>query len=263
MSDTNENKALVKAQPTTVATAASPPVSDIEVTAENADEMAQCQSAMIRWCKAKVAEAGAQADELKSAYEYAVKQKWKNDVLKRHAELAAKRHDFYKRMLVALEHGYQIVPSFPITAFAIRTDQKKPLRMCTTGWNRGHAQKSPGLPEGEGDYKNPFPIVHQREVVAATSTKGATDEYWAAAWKDFEFPLSMSKPQIMKATTRAMALKIFDDLGILPGFAPNEGTRPPRGDPIIVARIKVPDWPAAREHHISFIIAWHLNTATL
>ena len=263
MSVTNENKALVKAQPTTVATAASPPIPDIEVTAKNADEMAQCQSAVIQWCKARVAEVGAQADELKASYEYAVKQKWKNDVHKRHAQLAAKRHDFYKRMLIALEHGYQIVPSFPITAFAIRTDRKKPLKMWTTQHGESHTQHAQELPAGEGEYQNPFPHVWDRRIKAPTVTEDEIREYFAHAWKELEFPLTMAKPRIMEATTRAMALRVFDDLGILPGYAPNEGTRAPQSDPIIVARIRVPNWPAARERHVSFIIAWHLNTATL
>src|SRR5439155_15338390 len=143
---------------------------NIEVTAENATEMQQCQNAIIQWTQMKVAKAQAEADELKAAYEHAVQRKWKSDTLKRHAELASKRADFYKRMLIALEKGYQIVPSFPVTAFAIRTDRKKPLKMWTTDWRRRHTQESKSLPEGEGEYKNPFPIVYSETVVKETPT---------------------------------------------------------------------------------------------
>lgn len=241
------------------------PAKDIEVTAESADEMAQCQTHLVAWCKAKVLDMQQQAHELKEAYELAVKNKWRTVTLKRHAELAAKRVDFYQRMLTALEHGYQIVPSFPVTAFAVRTDKKKPLRMWTTQWNKSHEQEAKFMTAGEGEYKNPFPVVRQSEVRPASATQNQINEYWASAWKDLEFPLSMSKPTIMEATERAMALKIFDDLAILPGYAPSEGTRPPKGDPIIVARLLDPR-PISfyqKNRFVTFIVAWHLNTREL
>jgi hypothetical protein len=176
-----------------------------------------------------------------------------------------KRLDFYERMLTALEHGYQIVPSFPITAFAIRTDRKKPLHMWTTSYSKSHEQDSWPLAAGKGEYKNPFPVVLQDTQEPATATKSEVCAYWASAWKDLEFPLSMSKPRIMQAVDRAMALKIFDDIGILPGYAPSEGTRPPKGDPLIIARLKDPrprsSWQKPR--YLSFIIAWHLDTSDL
>jgi hypothetical protein len=247
------------------------PVQNIEVTAETSGEMAQCQSALIGWCKAKIAETRHQARELKEAFHHAVKRKWKSDTLKRHAALAAKRQDFYERMLRALEQGYQIVPSFPITAFAIRTDRKNPLRMFTTDWVQKHTQESNQLPAGEGDYKNPFPLVLDERVapeVRATETtpyKSEVKNYWAEAWKELEFPVTMAKPRIMEATTRAMALKIFDEIGILPGYAPHKGTRPPAGDPMIIATLIVPKSPGGyiEARRISFIIAWHLDTKSL
>lgn len=262
MSDNQEpTKAMVVASPKAIT---APPPTDIQVTAENADEMAQCQRAIVVWCKAKVTEMKAQAKELKAAYEYAKEHKWRNDTLKRHSDIATKRVDFYQRMLSALEHGYQIVPSFPVTAFAIRTSRESPLKMVTTSWNHKHTQEAEPVVAGEGEYKNPFPVVMQRTLVKETPTTNEKCEYWADAWKDLEFPISMAKPKIMEATTRAMALKIFDEIGILPGYAPNEGTRPPRGDPIIVARLKDPrptGYQPAR--YVTFIIAWHLDTRSL
>lgn len=239
------------------------PAHDIEVTAENADHMAECQSAIIDWCRAKVVELDAERKELEEATKQAIEGKYKSGTLQRHAILAAKRLDFYQRMLTALEHGYQIVPSFPITAFAIRTDRKKPLKIWTSSWNKSHTQEPSGLPAGEGEYKNPFPVVQQEQITPATATKGEVMAYWASAWKTMEFPISMAKPRIMEATTRAMAMKIFDDIGILPGYGANEGTRPPRGDPIIVARMRDPRSTTHSQRWVTFIIAWHLNTKTL
>lgn len=257
---TKECSSLEIASPQQVTTTAQ----DVQVTAENADEMAVAQMTIIQWCKNKVADMKAQFLELKGAYEHAVNRKWKSDTLKRHAAIAEKRTDFYQRMLTALEHGYQIVPTFPITAFAIRTDRNSPLRMVTTNWRQPHTQEPQPIPSGEGEYKNPFPLVREKTTSPPTATKSEEKIYWAESWKDLEFPLSMSKPKIMEATTRAMALKIFDDIGILPGYAPNEGTRAPRGDPLIIARIKDPRQTGYQpSRFVSFIVAWHLDTSTI
>lgn len=251
----NETESLTILQPKSgLVPTAQAPTPDIQVTAENADEMAQCQSAIITWTKAKLHQMEFEHADLEGAYRHAVKSKWKSDTLKRHVGIALKRVEFYSKMLVALEHGYQIVPNFPVTAFAVRTDRKKPLKMFTTWWDRDHQQEAAGLPAGEGNYKNPFPVVLERVVVGATETKSAVKNYWADSWADLEFPISMAKPQIMEATTRAMALKIFDDFGILPGA--------PKQDPMIIARLCI---RRSQYNHqwLSFIVAWHLDTRVL
>lgn len=264
--ETNQPLEIVKAESSAMIPAAvtvSEPAT-ASFTAENADEMAQCQNGLIQWAKSKIEEVRKEAFELKVAFDHAVKQKWSSGILKRHAVLALKRQDFYERMLTALKHGYQIVPSFPVTAFAIRTDRKKPLKMMSTYHHGSHTQTAEGIPAGEGDYKNPFPVVLQRTITAATVTTNEKVNYWADAWKDLVFPFSMAKPKIMEASTRAMALKIFDDLGILPGYSAHEGTRAPQGDPLIIARLKYPKrYTYQTERHISFIVAWHLDVSDL
>lgn len=174
---------VVKAEPSAMVPAAvTMEPSPQSFTAENADEMAQCQNGLIQWCKAKVWEVRQEAAELQAAFDHAVKQKWSNATLKRHSALALKRLDFYERMLTALEHGYQIVPSFPITAFAIRTDRKKPLKMWSTSHYKQHTQKSEGLPSGEGEYKNPFPVVMQRTIAKATTTTSPSSQNGKGVW---------------------------------------------------------------------------------
>jgi len=244
------------------------PATDVSVSATTADEMAEAQSALIRWAQAKVADIRSERDEANECYERAVRSKWKSDPLKRMAERAEKRLTFYEKILAALQAGYTIIPNFPVTAFAIRTDRSRPLAMLTTSWGSKHTQRPAGLPAGEGEYLNPFPLVYERIVKQRTATTAEEKEYWASSWKDLEFPISMAKPEIMEATTRTMALKVFDDLGVLPAFAPGEGTRPPRGDPMIVARI----WdysqslgyrPESDRRHVTFMVAWRVNTRDL
>ncbi len=74
-------------------------------------------------------------------------------------------------------------------------------------------------------------------------------------WKELEFPLQMAKLNIMEATNRAMALKCFDDFGIMPGKK--------KEDPIIVARLRDPRSTKYWEKWITFMVAWHLNTRDL
>lgn len=233
---------------------------EIEVSAATPNEMAQSQSALIEWAQRKIALVKAEAKELREAYDIAVKRKWKSATLLRHAELADKRLVFYDKLKSALEHGYIIVPSFPVQVFAVRTERKNPLRLLSTSWSHSHEQKAQTLPPEEGEYKNPFPVVHERDMSAALSAeekaRGKTlKEFWAEGWDAFEFPANMAKPKIMEATDRAMALKIFDDLGVLPGTRKNV-------DPIIVARIKMPGG-TYQDRFVSFLIAWHLDTSTI
>jgi hypothetical protein len=241
---------------------------NIEVTAENAAEMQDCQEALITWCSAKVADLRHQFNELTEAFKHAVKRKWKSDTLKRHAALAEKRVSFYERILIALKEGYQIIPDLPVTIFAIRTDRKNPATMVRyhkTSWRPSpdNFQESKPLPAGEGDYKNPLPTVLIDDKGVKKDEQGREFHHyqtWSAkGWNDIEFPIQMAKPKIMKAATRAMALKIFDELGIFPEDR--------KKDPIIIARMKVPSASAYMSRfgprYVSFVVAWHLNTRDL
>ena len=251
----NENTGLVKVS-------VAPPA-EIELTAENVDEIEQCQAALVKWARAKAAEVKHQFEELQESWKHAVKRKWKSDVLKRHAAIAEKRLNYYEKIRAAIEAGYQIVPNLPMQIFAIRTDRKKPKAMylyeetwidSEPSFPKGQEAKT--LPAGDGDYKNPEPTVLVDDQGKVTKPDGRIVHgwsSWADKWQDIEFPISMAKPKIMKAATRAMALKIFDDIGLV-----EEGA----GDPLIVARIALKTGPYVNRR-VSFIIAWHLNTREL
>lgn len=231
---------------------------DIEVSAFAPQEMKDANIALIGWCERKIASLDAEAKELLESYQHAVKQKWKSATLLRHANLAAKRVIFYSKIKTALEQGYYIVPNFPVTCFAIRTDKKKPLSMVDTNrWSNKEQRVGEPLPAGEGEYRNPFPVIFQSDI---TNEKQRAEnktvmQYNAEKWDDFEFPVQMAKPHIMEATTRAMAIKLFDDMGVLPGHT--------KADPIIVGRMKDPRSQKYNPRFVTFIIAWHLDTRTI
>lgn len=231
--------------------------SNLELAAQSPDEMRQCQEALILWTKRKIELVEAEYAELRGAYKHAVERKWKASVLKRHADLAAKRIVFYQKMKAALEAGYYIVPNFPVTLFAIRTDRKKPARMYrVAAYAPRMSQNARILPQGEGQYQNPEPITMQSKDARKDLTGRDVRDYWNKAWDDMEFPANMAKLEVMRAATRAMGLKIFDELGMLPA------DRVRHTDPILIGCIID---PRGTYYHnkLSFMIAWHLDTRTL
>ena len=235
---------------------------ELEVSATTPLEMSQAQDGLIAWCGRKIEAMKHEASELAENLAIAIKNKWKTSTLKRHADLAAKRVTFYEKIKAALEAGYCIVPNFPITIFAIRTDREKPLEKVYIGTyqHSGNFTQEPKmLPVGEGDYKDPNPFIATDAQKIVKDGKETT-EYtkWATKFDDeITFPIQMAKPAIMEATSRAMALKVFDQLGVLlPAAA--------KADPLIVGEILDPRSPGwGTRKRICFIIAWHLNVRDL
>lgn len=250
--------ATIPASPTHV----EPPAASYDLVATQPAEMRESQTRLIEWCRWRIGEMIREAAELKEAYELALKNKWKASTLKRHAELAAKRVVYYEKILAALEAGYCIVPDFPVDIFAIRTDRTNPKAKWHFGtYEAGQwhfMQEAAKLPVGEGDYKNPNPLVETNvdEIEDGAQTKKHYAEH-ATGFDDLIFPIQMAKPSIMEATSRAMALKIFDQFGL---FA--RGT----GDPIITGEIIAPDNTGKLPENmkrVSFIIAWRINVRDL
>lgn len=249
----------------------------IEVTASTPTQMAECQHSVIAWMEAKLARtkldtqaAQSEADELGEAFKSAQAKKWKTSIINKHwrlaqkrVEMSLKREEYYQKLLTALRAGYYIVPPMDMTVFAIRTDRKKPQhRYSYLTWDGGRnfEQDCRVLPEGEGKYQNPNPNVRvdYSKDVKDEKTGLIKRPHWADAWEAIEFPITMLKPRIMEATSRAMALKVFDELGVLP----QDMRRNP--DPVIMGRIYEPK--KTTYHHpkvITFMIAWHLNTKDL
>ncbi len=232
--------------------------SDLHLVAETPAEMAQCNAALIEWCRHKIEAVFAESAELKAAYEHALAQKWKTSVLKRHWQMADKRLNYYQKILAALEQGYYIVPNFPITVFALRTDRNKPRGTADVyHWETFEQKSASPLPQGEGEYQNPFPVIYERNIPEKNKEGVMVPKkyYFPKEWDDLEFPISMAKPQIMQTTTRAMALKLFDEIGILPKAQAKE-------DPLIVGRINLKTGPYTNKT-VTFILGWHLNTRDL
>lgn len=238
------------------------PGEDMELCALSPGDMPKCQENLIAWCARKIGAMSRERDEFLAEWKHATAQKWKTAFYKRHLTIASKRVVFYQKIKAALEAGYYIVPNFPVTLFAIRTAKEKPATLWTnTVWMSKFIQKAQVLPQGEGVYQSPNPIVRagsEYEVTQQDGRKARRQDGWADEWDEMEFPVNMAKLEIMEATTRAMGIKVFDEIGMLP----SDKRRHP--DPIIVGRITDPrahGWGEKRQ--VSFLLAWHLDTKTL
>lgn len=226
-------------------------VGDVSLTATLPHEMVESQNQLIAWCTNKLAVLKSESIELQEAYAHAKRSKWKTSVLYAHWQKSLKREIYYDKMKQALEAGFYIIPNFPVTMFAIRTKKNSPDGKMSTSYWGSKTQDAMQLPAGEGEYKNPEPIVERETTKWADNT--TTSHSVATDWQDIEFPITMAKPFIMEATSRAMALNIFDQFGIMP---------PTRNDdPVIIGQIRMKN--GYSEKVCSFMIAWFLNTKVL
>lgn len=224
---------------------------DTELTAMIPQEMVNAQQQLITWCDSKLYVLKLELKDLSEATDHAKKMKWKFSTLQSQVTKSLKRISYYEKIKAALLEGYYIVPNFPISMFAIRTKKNYPEKDYSNSYWDNHEQESQELKIDSGDYKNPFPISYTKTF---KDEKGEEKkQYYAGAWDDFEFPVTMAKPSIMQATSRAMALKIFDQIGIMPAEK--------KQDPVIIGQIKLKTSYSFKV--VSFMIAWHLNTNVL
>lgn len=241
---------------------------NLEVQAQTPDEMKEANVALITWCDQKIRSLRVDFIELEATWKAAKERKWKFTVLKRHAAICKKRIIFYGKLRTALKSGWYIVPNFPVSVFAIRTDKTKPLALLSTYRQNQQPhvtkdQQTASLPHGEGEYVSPNPVVSIENFGKAKLTDGREVTEWSAEatdWNEVDFPLCMAKPKIMEAVGRAMEIKLFDDFGVLSDA--HIGRRG-CGDPIIVGRIRDPRSTTYHQKMVSFIIAWSLETRTL
>lgn len=233
--------------------------SDLQLVARDAEEMKAAQAQMAAWFAAKEQIAETDYEELSACLCTAEQNNWRLAPLKRQVQIARKRKEFYQKCRIACEAGYAIIPNLPADVFAIRTTKRKPKAMPGR-WSRDRNQSSEGPPAGEGDYVDATPIEaeHSQIVRDPKTNEMTTTPVWLAAEFDdeIEFPISVAKPEVMSETARAMALKVFDEIAVLP-------ERRKKGDPLVLGTIRKGWLPKYPENEITFLIAWYLDTRTL
>lgn len=242
---------------------ADPVVSSVHLVARNPVEMQNAQADLTVWLKHKITDIEIEIRELKAALAEAEANKWATKPLARQVNKAIGQQAYYFKILKAVEAGYTIIPEFPIDVFAIRVTRSgvraaDATSTNTWGYPTIENERPDTAPAGEGEYKNPVQMVRQGEYPSKQGDKEVTVRFTQAARFQDEviFPLRAARPVVMSATAEAMALKVFDQIGICQPTRNAGVTR--SGDPLIIGQIlgKRQGWT---QKCASFIIAWHLN----
>lgn len=236
---------------------------DFTVFATSPAEMETAQRSLILWAARKIQSVKIELNDAQLQLQECVTKKWNTAGWRSMVLKLEKRATFYRKIKGALEAGYYIVPPFPIDVFAIRTNKNAPKRMDSTHRDN-HDQRAALLPEGEGRYVDPKPSRLSYSDTELRTVNHQTGEkknvpvtyYYADEFREVDFPFKLARAEIKDATVKAMGLKIFDRLGVLP--------RVRKPDPIVCGQILVPNKPYWREPEaITFFVAWWLDTKTL
>lgn len=247
---------------------------NLQLIARTPAEMRQATGSLAAWMAAKVDIVQKDADELAENIAIAERNNWKTDALKRQHRLCVRRVAFYEKLGAALRAGYCIVPNFPIDLIAIRTTQAFPRRNDHHWKNEAAKDVKTNSPD-LGDGVNVSSVAHTRSYTDhvydadGMPTKKPNGEFKVTRKfypSDFdceiEFPIALAKPEIMSATAEAMALKCFDEIGVL-GVPAGQTARGKRPDPMVVGRIIDPRSTTYNKRYVSFVLAWYIDTATL
>jgi len=244
-----------------VATVPAFPIRDLRLVATTPDQLAVEQQKLIAWCHRKLADIGADIEDLETNLEHARKQKWKTSTITSALNRERAKLEYYFKIREALVAGYFIVPNFSAEVFAVRTTRSANGDANSTTLSYATPGIDPISPppeaQGKGTYVNPQQEV-ERWVEDEENAKGekVTRKFVEAVAMNFEidFPFALAKPQVMEATQAAMALKIFDDIAVLPARERN-------ADPMVVGIIRRKVGYTVKR--CTFLVAWFLDAETL
>jgi len=230
-------------------------MSDTTLVALSPADMVPAQKDLIAWCVNKIRALVDEADEFELQQKLCLENGWKTSVVVNSLNRCVRRMRYYEKMKAALEAGYLLVPNMPVDVIAVRVNRAKQAETFSSSrWHHFAATPQASLPAGVGRYVDDE-LTHRDESYAAEKNdKGETkhvthlvsDEY-----DDVDFPVVAMKPVILEAAARAMALKVFDQIGMVS----NEGR-----DPILVGQLLD---PRGNRRRSTFFIAWWVDPATL
>lgn len=232
---------------------------DFTVIAHSPKEMEAAQRSLILWAARKIQMVKNELADAQEQFRLHKEKKWSVDGWRSQILKQERRAEFYRKIKMALEAGYYIVPPFPMDIFAIRTKRSYPERRDST-YPDNHDQLPQVLPAGEGRYVDPKPSrrSYEENQKQRDGTTKAVTHYYAREFQDVDFPFKLAKAEIREATDQAMRLGVFDQMGVLPRV------RAP--DPIVCGQILYPNtrlWHNNDHKAVTFFVTWWLDTRTL
>jgi hypothetical protein len=240
-------------------------VPQFHAVAVNATEMVACKTGIKNWLELKVRSIEQEIDSIQATLDAAIRNKWKSSTFKNQLQKVKQKHLYYGKLLSACNAGYTIVPNLDCDVFAIRVNRSSPSAKPSINEATGYMPCAPRiddeteqrLPIGDGRYESPFQTIDTRRWEEKNEKNEIVHKVKSCAvdFAEIEFPLAIANPLVMDATAQAMALKIFDRIGVVN----NHNQR--RGDPIVLGQITRKEGYSTKT--ASFLIAWYLDPRTL
>lgn len=230
----------------------------LSLVALTPNEIGPAQVQLKGWCERKIDALKVEQADLQTHLDLAKKNKWNRTGLTNALTRTSRRIVYYEKMHDAVSAGYLMVPNMPISILAVRVNNAAPRsRSSEHYWTRSFPTPTQMLPSGDGRY-----VDETVGTIDASYTEkqpdGSTKKFIHIVsndvYDDPDFPFEAVKPHVLVATQRAMALKIFDQIGVV------QNGRARKGDPIMVGRLLD---PRGNGRCATFFIAWWLNTADL
>jgi len=230
-------------------------IDNLSLVALTPSDMPDQQQKLSAWCARKIELMERELGHYTALQDEAIQGGFKWTSYAAGATRAAKRVVYYTKLKAAVDAGYLIVPNMPTITFAVRVKRGRPKRNESTYASSARRATPDLLPAGEGRYVDDENFT-ESYALADTDYQGKPIEkirHFATAFDDdVDFPLQGVMPEVLRATAKAMALKLFDQLGVVQ----NSGGR----DPIVVGQLLD---PRGNSRLTTFFVAWWLDTASL
>ena len=256
------NQLAIPPEPTTAP--ADPIEEDFVVLAKDPEQLARAQVSLIGWMEVRIGRAKEELNDAEEGLRIARERKWKITGWQKAVTRAQERVHYYEKAKLALEAGYCIVPDFPVSIFAVRTSRRIPRsHEQEKNWGGPKALSGEPLAPGQGQYVDPHPFYNERLQPVIRDGKEVRQERLirATGFDLPDFPLKAVKPQILDATGKAIALGIFDELGVLPNTGSHGQRQRLHADPMVIGRIVRKE--GNRRVAISFLVSWWIDTRDL
>jgi hypothetical protein len=229
---------------------------DLTLVALSASDMAPAQTELVAWCDRKIAAVQTELSDLEANLELATEHGWKYRSVEAALNRTQKRILYYEKIRAAVSAGYLIVPNFPIDVFAVRVQRtKQPEETSDYEYSSHFKTARPQLlPAGAGRYVDDALAIRDESIdqpLPDGKTKRVS-RFVSDDYNEVDFPVALVKPAVLSATQRAMALRVFDQMGTVQ----NQSGR----DPIVVGQLLD---PRGNHRRVTFFVAWWLNTRDL
>jgi len=222
------------------------------LVAMNPVQLSEAQSRLTDWMESRIARVDAELADANEVMAAAVAGGFGAAAHQRVVRKAKTRRAYYHKLHAALKAGYLIVPNLPLTMVAVRTDQEAPTPQSSDRKWVVFEQAGRSLLPGTGRYVSSAPITST--YVMKRENGKEERKYFPEAFNEvIDFPLDVARPEVIQATSKALAMRLFDQIGVCRNQAAS-------GDPIICGVIR--DSSRAGKA-VTFFIAWALNPETL